>query len=547
MVGATLSDEGDPVAGTFILQPYERRREPSAGKRLVIGIGLILLAAFYGIMCSIMPMRFVIIPAIPILVMLGLILWMLPDVGGMPYDRLRTLMLWFLAVNILWPNYVAMNLPGLPWITPTRVIVFSMVAIFVYTLATSGEFRQRIIDGMNAEPHLRTLYWVFWATTVFAIVFSKYPIMSIKSFLNNQIYWTMFLALSTLLAMRRNFMMPAARIIAATMIIVALLGIYEYSIQRVFWLDHLPQWLKADEELLAIAGETQARAGTGLYRVRGTFLASLYFAEYASMAFPFILHFLFRSKSFLSFVLLLAGAFACATAMYLTNARSGMIGLLLSLVLYGFFSAWRVRSQRENSLEASAVVFGYPAAMIILMGVVLSWNRLRVAVIGGGQNTSSDNARQAQWEMGMPKALTHPFGHGPGRSGAVLSYTNRGGEGTIDSYLLSVLLDYGFIGLASFLALFLLAVWAGFKLFQKSRTEEEQLVGPVTMALFNYIVIKAVLSSEGNMGVAFILMGCLFGLSWQSRQAEAGAKIAVEARAGPAPPGSRQPGLPAPA
>jgi O-antigen ligase len=504
-----------------ILKPYERRREPGVAKRAMLFGGLILVAAMYGLLCSILPFRFVVIPAVPIMVLVGLILWMLPDVGGMPYARLRTLMLWYLGVNILWPNYVAVNLPGLPWITPTRIIVFSMVVIFVYALSTSGAFRRSIIDSLDTEPWLRKLFWLFWATTTVSIVFSIYPFASFNRYVNNQVYWTMFLALSAFLATRPNFVLPAGRILAWSMIVVSLLGIYEYAIQRVFWLDHLPDFLKADLELLAIAGETQARAGTGLYRVRGTFVASLYFAEYTAMAFPFVLHFLFRAKSIAAFALLFAGVMACATTMYLTNARSAMIGLLLALVLYGFFAAWRIRRQQPNSLASTAVVFGYPAVMLFLMLAVLSWNRLRVAVIGGGQNVASDNARSVQWDLGFPMALSHPLGHGVARSGGTLGYTNRAGEATIDSYYLSLLLEYGFLGLASFMLLFLLAAWLGFRAYNASRTEEEQMVGPLTMALVNFTVIKSVLSSEANMPVAFVMLGALLGLVWQMRQSGA--------------------------
>lgn len=127
------------MAGTMILKPYERRRDPGPFRRFAALMGLLFLAAFYGLMCSILPMQLLVIPLVPVLIMFGLILWMLPDIGGIRYDVMARLLIIFAGINVLWPFYVAFDAPGLPWITPARITVGLLTAVVLLHLAMSSD------------------------------------------------------------------------------------------------------------------------------------------------------------------------------------------------------------------------------------------------------------------------------------------------------------------------------------------------------------------------------------------------------------------------
>ena len=523
---------------------------------MVTGAALVLLATFYGLMCAVLPLQLLTFPMVPILLMVALTLWMLPDIGGVYDTTMENLMVWFVGFNILWPSYVALNAPGLPWITPTRVVVFSLLALVVFNLATSGEFRTRITDSMSATPLIRKLFWGFWLITSVSIVFSGSPFFSISKYANNQIFWTMMFCISAFLATREGYVMRLGRLMCWTAIVVGLLGIYEFHIKIPFWLNHLPSFLKADAELLANLGVSAARAGTDKYRVRGTMPTSLYFAEYLGLALPFILHFMTRTKDIFKQALLGAGALAVACSMFFTDARTGMIALLLSMLIYAFIAAWRTLLQHRHSLMAATVVFAYPIVFALVAALVVFWPRLHVLVIGGGQHVGSTDARIEQWKMGLPKLMTGPLGHGVGRANEVLGYTNPAGESSIDSYYLSLLLDYGVLGLAVFLALFAVTIWIGLRLYRRAQTEEEQLIAPLTIGLINFIIVKAVMSTEINLPVAFIMIGAVVGLAWRQHQRDAvagaagGRLVAAPPAAAPKRPraawvGATRTGLPA--
>ena len=232
---------------TNILKPYTRRRDPGRLQRTVTGIALVSLAALYGVLLSVLPMQFLLLPLVPILLGVALILWLLPDIGGVQEPWMRASMQWFVLLNVLWPTYVAINAPGLPWISGTRVALFALMVAALVNFATSSDFRGRIADAMAAIPLVQRAFWVFWGATAFSLLISVEPFVSLSKFANNQIYWTAMLALSAWLATTPGFASAIGRTLGWTIMIVGALAVNEYRAGGVVWLPYLPSWLTADE------------------------------------------------------------------------------------------------------------------------------------------------------------------------------------------------------------------------------------------------------------------------------------------------------------
>lgn len=522
------------------MKPYERRRDVGPFARIMLWALLVLVAMIYGAMVAILPPQLIAYPAIPIFILMAFILWIIPDTGGMHYDRLQRVTIPYLALSIAWPSYVAFNLPGLPWISMTRGALLIVLLLFVWNLSTSSEMRAKTRDAVSGMPMAVRAFWLFWVTTVVSLGFSNSISASLIKFVNNQIYWTMVLFLTAILASRPGFTMKVARTVVIASGIVLLYSLYEYSIQRVPWLDYLPSFLQIDPVLLATLMDSQARAGTNIYRVRGPYAAALYFSEFLTMVFPFFLHFTFKERRPIQFMLLAAGTMACFAVMVMTDARSAMIGFIVATFLYLFYNALRGWTISSLSILNTGVLFAYPVILGILSLIVWFWRRAHVMVLGGGQHEASSNARNVQWEMAWPKIFAYPLGHGVGRGGLALGYANLGGEGTVDSYFITVMMDSGFLALPLFMATFLIPAWYAFKHHRASVTPEEQLLAPLSLALINFAIVKSVLSSEASVPLAFVFVGCIFGIMWQrnNRAAldEMMAKAAAEAAAVRSPP-----------
>ena len=482
------------------------------GWRLVLAVMLLFVAAFYGLLTAILPLQLLVVPIVPIVLVAGLCLWLLPDVGGLYDERFEVCMWWFLGLFMVWPGYVALALPGLPWISPLRVVMGLLVITFLFNLATSSHARHETWKSMNAVPVLNRLFWVFWLLTTVTIVMSPNLSASMTKYVNNQIFWTMMFPLCALVARREGMVQRSATILVVCAILVACVGINEYRIEKVIWIDYLPNWLRADEEIIGQLMELNARAGTDVYRSRGPQFASLYFAENLSMVFPLVVHYAYRTPGFFRSMAMLMAVFAMMIAMYLTGARSGVIGIVLTLVVYIFFAALRKRQEAPVSIGATATLLAYPAIVAVVTAVVLFWKRARNAVLGGGQHQPSTLARERQWDNGWELIAQNPFGYGLDRSAEVLNFRNAAGKLTIDTYYLSVMLDFGIIALPIFVMLFSLPIWYAVLCLRRARTEELQLIVPLALGLFNFIIIKSVLSSTSNFPLAFAMMGFMVAL-----------------------------------
>ena len=498
------------------MAPYQKG---FAGRRLRPVSLLILIAygAMTGAAIALLPPQLMFTLAVPLIVGVGLILWLLPDGGHVPERALATLLVAWIVANCLWPNYISLDLPGLPWINPPRIIVVALLTMSLVAYSASSTMRAEAAAALRALPVLNVAFWVFWTMTLITIPLSQSIPFSLNKWINNQVFWTFMFVLSAWLCVRPGVIGRIGRVLVWSAILVSLVAIYEYSIQQVPWINSIPSWLRVDETLLGRVLGTQMRAGTDIYRARGTFNVSLTFAEYLAIVYPFIIHLTINARGWIAKSLMIAGLFAVLAAMYLSGARSGMIGFFMSVFLYGGFAAFRHWRQQRQSLVGVSTLAMMPIAAMIFLALAITWPRLHNMTFGGAQHSPSSVARDLQWEMGMPKVLANPIGHGAGTGGDVLGYYNLGGIGTIDTYYVSLLLEYGFVGFAAFLILFGVQLIWGLKMYLVAPPGDESFAGPATIALLNFVVIKSVLSSEFNMPLAFVFLGFLFAIAVRQR------------------------------
>lgn len=286
----------------------------------------------------------------------------------------------------------------------------------------------------------------------------------------------------------------------------------------VTWVPYIPNWLWGDEELIVELLSVYARAGTDIYRVRGTTAVALYYAEYLAMIFPVGPLLLTQARGLFRKSAVVAALSLYAVAMFLTGARTAMAGLLVAVVAFIFLIAWRKRAENPNSIIATGTLIAYPALLVVVTTIVLTWRRAYVMILGGGQHQPSSDARAAQWNMGIEILKRNPFGHGFGRSAEVLGYTNLGGELTIDTYYLSVMLDYGVIALPIFVSMFALPVFFAIRINSKIYNDPESVwLIPIGIGLLNLAIITSVMSSESNFPMAFIMLGFSVALIARTR------------------------------
>lgn len=476
-----------------------------------------LLAAGYAMLVVVLPPAKVPLLLAPIGVMLMIALWMLPDRRTFPLATLGGVFSVYLVLSILWPSYLAIALPGLPWLTPTRMILFILDFLLVYSLATSSDLRHLVGRVAKQSPWIWTCFLIWEATQVITLPFAGSMALSAKIFLDNQFSLACVFFVGCLLFTRRGWATWVTTALILMALITSIDGFIELDLGYPPWANHIPSFLRADEGIMSVVLGPQSRTADGLYRVHGPFSISLVFAEFLALCLPFVVHKIFVNPNFGHKIALGCAVIFIVAAILITQSRLGLIGALITFAAYPPLWAFRIWRSGQGGMLGPALLFAAPAAVLLSLGVVLSSHSMTTRIFGGGAQSASDEARRTQREMAYPKIARNPIGYGMGNSGGVLGFTNPGGYLTIDNGWIAIALDQGIAGALAFLGLLGAAARRGFIVYLNSTDPEISLAGPAAIAVLNFIVIRWVLAQENNFPVGFLLLGLIVGLVARDR------------------------------
>ncbi len=511
-----------------IMAPYT---VPNWGLRrlapLAAAIPLAFFCLAFGFFYALTTPYLFLLFAAPLGVLALIAIWALPDLRTAPSRTMENLYFAFFLCLVLWPNYLAIALPGLPWVTLLRLTGIPMTLLLLVAISSSREFRRDLGETLNAAPAAWKMLAAFVAIQLVTIGLSRDPPQSLQKFIVTQTNWTAIFIVSCYVFRKTGRIRQYIFALWAMAMIICALGIWEASIQYVLWAEHVPSFLKIDDASRML--RIMTRAGSGVYRAKATFSTPLGLAEFLALITPFILHFMigsFRMPIRIGAALSLPIMFYVVLA---TDSRLGTVGMFVAGLIY--LAAWgAMRWLRDRSgLIGPAVVMAYPAVFVAFVALTFIWRRLEVMVWGGGAQQGSNEARQTQIERGLPLIAKNPLGYGAGQSGDVLGF-KTGSFQTIDNYYLSIVLEYGIIGFILYygLLLFMMYLSARAVLFTPKDTDPEQdFIVPIAIALAVFIVVKLVFSQQDNHPLIYMMMGMLMALFLRIRQTVAQRPTAI--------------------
>lgn len=503
------------------VSPFRSRPAPLAqlSRKTAFFGTCIFLGIFYGFWGSVLPPGFVIFLIVPFLILAGIILWVWPDDEAVQGHSLGVALFSFTAVSFLWPNYLAIGIPGLPWLSLRRIVGLWTIGVFLMSLASSKKMRNILIDHLNSIPVIWKMLAAFFLTQTVSIFFSPSPVLAYKHWFNTQYAWTaIFFASCYVFSQPGNFI-KWKEIICTCSLIVSLIAIAEQYNKMVLWANHIPAFLQIESDAVERILRPTYR-GTQ-YRSQAIFGVSLALAEFLALSFTLLLHNFMNSKSVGRQFLLGMAMIAALTAIGMSRARLGFIGVVVAIAIYGFIWGYRQFRTSKTNIVAAAMTYGYPALMMVAAVLIVSVDALRVRILGGGSAQASNDGRQIQFDMAPPVIMQSPiFGYGGAQGAEALGFRNAAGELTIDSYLLSMVLDYGAVGFTLFFGTLACAVYFALRwaLFADRATPaasdaaEIDHIFPLGVMLVQFYVIKTVLSQEENHTILFMLYGALLAL-----------------------------------
>lgn len=500
-----------------VLPGYRVERNPlrHASKKALITGFIAFVGLIYGFLVALFPYWMYLYLITPLAILALIVIWTLPRTDRVPERGIEGLYWVFLISLLAWPNYLAIAIPGLPWITVQRLFLGPLVFLLLISLSMSPAFRERIAAPLGESRWLNRFMLGFIAVQVLTLFFAKDFGNTFSRFFSNQLGWTGMFYVSILLLQKEGRIDKFFRYIVWLMVFACAIGAWEWYLKHPPWAGHIPSFLAVqDERVQELLNGERARKYTTKYRVAGTFVTSLNLAEFIGLGTAIVIHLMMKTPLVRHKALLAAFLPGILLVIVSTDSRLGSIAFFGCCLLYPLLFALRRWYNTRRDILAPGIVLLYPMVTGAFVALSFVWRRLEVMMWGGNQQQSSTDARKEQWALLWPKLEKWPFGHGAGNSGETLGWYTLDGKLSIDSYYIATLLDYGVIGFILFYGMLIIGAYTAVRLavLGRSATSADAIVPAIILPLF--IVVKGVFAQENEHAVFFMLLGLVAVLKY---------------------------------
>jgi O-antigen ligase len=191
-----------------------------------------------------------------------------------------------------------------------------------------------------------------------------------------------------------------------------------------------------------------------------------------------------------------------------SGSRAGYIGFLGSMAT--FVVIWSIRKAVSHRTSLMPALIGTMGAITIAIVTVLIifWPRAHNLVLGGGAEQASTNGRWVQWAAAWPLIKSNPItGHGFVTGGYDIG-------SSIDSYVISLLLETGVPGLVFFAGIACLPIWYGVRAYVTDPSESGALGGALACSFIAFTLYRLALSQRENHTLIYCLLGIVVFLNY---------------------------------
>lgn len=471
---------------------------------MLAGASLGLVCLLMGLLVAFLPAGFLIrLLILPIAIgFLGLC-WLLRRKGvGLPGGL--TLSVWLVAVllSVLWPRYIFFSIGG-PNVNPETLAVLASLGLVAFWFVYSPEFTAKFNGVLLGPSGVGTLALLWLAWRLLASMLGEYPLASSLEYLRDLAYVSAFLLIGCAVAVYDNGPKWLLRVILLAGFVAALLGLIEAFVQKNYFVQFASG---RDSQAVADALKTIAfdKSRDGSYRAQSVFDHPIVFAQFIAAIIPLGTYFALYERGWIWRLLGLLVVPIGLLAIVKSGSRAGLVSVAVCVsFIMAFF--W-LRGMVSKGFKKAFAVMALPA---FFFAIVLIYFVVQQLVLGrSAMEASSTSVRLKMLADGVTALYDSPiwgFGYGMAvsKAGVISGHT---GVATIDSLLLSIALDAGYVGLLLFGAMIGLfsvkAVLASIRL----PGADGARVGMIVAAVLALVVTFAGLSISNNMTLLWLLV-----------------------------------------
>ena len=451
----------------------------------------------------------VILPPMGVFAIVGVaglvLLWVMPDLPLVSPGLIRKAFFVMLVVDLCVPFYYTVQFSGLPWISVRRLATFCLVVPFLIALAASSDVRRQIMGRVRASLPIVICALGFLVMVALSILTSKIPTDSISGMADLILSaYVPFFAM-IYIAKDNDDIVFILKIICVCALFNTAGGVLSFILQRNFFVGIIPSGLLnsliASNPTLAELLPNPQHFRHGLYRSESTFVTPLSFGEFEIIVIPIGLFFAVHREDLFEKILGWAVVVGGIVGIYSSGSRGGWLGVLTALPV--FIAIWSIRKLKTNKASLAPAIAGMASLLLFgcIVGIINLSHTFHDMVMGGASEENSTQARYDQWYAGMPHIISNPItGHGFNMGANILQ------DYTIDSYLLSLVLETGVPGLLFFTGMVLLPIWYGLRNYLDDMTEYGALAGALACSFLAFAENRLVLSQKENHMLFFSLL-----------------------------------------
>jgi O-antigen ligase len=440
--------------------------------------------------------------AFGLVVPFGLVLlWAMPDLPLVYPGFIRKALLFSLVIELCVPDYYMVQLGDLPWISVRRVAAAFLIAPVLLALACSSDVRRRVVERARSSVLIIICAVGYLVMAFLSIPTSTAPMISLSAIIDAILGWYIpFVAVLYVLKDKDDAIF-VLKFICFCAIIVTIIGLVEFRLERHFLMDIFPrsmlESLIASNALFDVLVNSGFGFMNGLCRASSVFLVPLSLGEFGAICTSVGLFFALHRQNFFERCLGWTVVISGIVGIFISGSRGGYVGVLASTSV--FVILWTIRKavgQRASLAPAIVGMMG-SISICVVAALVLFWQRAHNMVLGGGEQAGSTQARWDQFNAALPLIKQNPItGHGFVTGGSDIG-------SSIDSYVISLLVETGAPGLVFFAGIVLLPIWYGARAYLTDTSESAALKGVLACSFLAFLMNRLALSERENNALVF--------------------------------------------
>ena len=441
------------------------------------------------------------------------LLWVMPDLPLVSAGLIRKAFFVMLIADISVPFYYMIQFSGLPWISARRLATFALIVPFLVAIAASSDVRRRIAERLRASLLIFICAAGYLAVAVLSIFTSMLPTESISTLTDAILSWYVPFFAMIYIARDSDDVIFILKIICLCALFNTVAGIVEFRLEHRFFIDIFPRGmldtLIQNNSNLGVLLPSAGDFRNGLFRAASIFITPLSFGEFEIVAIPIALFFALHRESLFERALGWAVVVGGLLGIYVSGSRGAWIGLIASVAV--FVASWSIREAMKSkaSLAPATAALAGAIGFAVVIALITFSHSTHDMVLGGAAQAGSTEARHVQWVAATPFMKTNPItGHGFAIGGYVIG-------SSIDSYVVSVLVETGIPGLVFFSGMVLLPIWYGLRSYLSDMSESGAASGAVACSFVAFTAYRLALSQKENHMLIFSLLAIVIVLNYE--------------------------------